>query len=90
MGNLLYAKITTNRSTLIKYIEKFRAEKTPSESLAAPRPLPKTEQISYYALVTLEEHSTLHSYFLARGKLTIMDKKQYQAELANLTYYWSA
>jgi len=90
MGNLFHAKITTNRSTLMKYIEMFRRGKTQSESLAAPRPLPGKAQISYYALVTLEENSKLHSYFAELGKLTMMNKKQYQKEIGKIKYCWTA
>lgn len=90
MSKLVYAKITTNRATLTKYVEKFRREKNQSESLVAPRPLPGRAQISYYALLTLEEHSPLHSYFSDLGKVMVMTKKQYQQELGTLTHYWSA
>jgi hypothetical protein len=90
MANLVYAKITTNRSKLMKYIETFRKGKIASESLAAPRALPGTRQISYCALMTLEENSKLHCYFAELGKMTTMNKKQYEEEMGKFKHFWSA
>jgi hypothetical protein len=90
MASFVYAKITTNRTTLKKYIETFRARKTSQETLIAPRPLPGRPQTSYYALVKLQPDSQMHSYFAEKGKLTVITGSQYEQETANIKYHWSA
>jgi len=90
VGNLVYARIKTNRCTLMRHIEKFRRDKTELESLLAPRPPAGRFQAFYYALVKLEYDSTLHSYFAKLGKLELIDQKNYQAEIETIMHYWSA
>jgi hypothetical protein len=74
----------------MKYLEMFRKVKTRPESLTAPRPMPGRIQMGYCALITLEENSKLHCYFAELGKLTIMNKKEYEKEMGKIKHYWSA
>ncbi len=88
MSSCTYGKIQTNRHTLMKHISFFKNNKVTKESLVAPRPLPKTNQKYYFALVCLMKDSKNYLYFNNLKKYNTLDKNEYEELLNTIEYSW--
>ncbi len=89
MQSVKYARVQTNRSTLKKYIEVFKRLKDPDEELVAPRPLPGTMQMSYFALLRLKSGSENCKFFEQSEKCAFIKKPEYERLKNGLTYTWT-
>jgi hypothetical protein len=89
MNSQVFGRITTNRHTLLRYMQEFNTRKIPNESFTAPRPLPGRQQSRYYGILVVTLDSGNYSFFMKVKGFQIITQEQYNAEINSIKDCWT-
>ena len=82
-------RIRTNRASIKKLMDEFKANIEIGEHLISPRPLPRELQKFYYALVCVKLNGKNIDIAQRFKNCNEISKQDYENEKASLKYFWS-